>query len=197
MLGAESGQRRIAVVVSRRLNRAVMAIGAAVLLAVTACEASIAPRQQPAETSSGSQVLGDLSERVLRGFAEVNTVVSIKVASDSLDEFQQSAQREAVKAASGFITFTDGHDSAAASLCVVTIHGYGTVTGDKDSAGNAEGEVKLAVDHRTLWVVEFDDIDMPVFGPVKSEGQASYEESDVVIFVDPETMKPFRAETLP
>jgi protein-tyrosine-phosphatase len=80
---------------------------------------------------------------------------------------------------------------------VVTLHGYGTVTGDKDSAGNAEGEVKLAVDHRTLWVVEFDDIDMPVFGPVKSEGQASYEESDVVIFVDPETMKPFRAETLP
>jgi len=191
---------------ARRFNRAALALGAGVVLAVTAFGASVVAGAQPtvpssgsevSEPHSGSEVLGDLSARALRGFAEVNTDVSIKVASDSLDEFQQSAKSEAVKASSGFIKFTDGHAPVAASLCVVTIHGYGKVTGDTDPGSTSEGEVKLAVDGRTLWVVEYDDVDMPVFGSLKSEGQPSYEKSNVVIFVDPETMTPLRAQTLP
>jgi hypothetical protein len=136
-----------------------------------------------------------LTQTTIQAMQAQGTEVTVGAAATALGAPAVDESTAIATAALGFY-FTQGKQPAEVSLASVTVTDYGK--GNPDP--NAPTDLKLYIQDRPSWVVVFDDVQLPVFGPyVPGPNQptnANYYTARLFVLIDAQTGEFLRAESL-
>lgn len=136
-----------------------------------------------------------LSLATIRAMHDQGTEVTVGAAATALGAPAVDEGTAIATAALGFY-FTQGKQPAEVSLASVTVADYGK--GNPDP--NAPTDLKLYIQDRPAWVVVFNDVRLPVFGPyVPGPNQptnANYYTARLFVLIDAQTGDFLTAESL-
>jgi hypothetical protein len=155
----------------------------------------VAPRQAAAPKIAAAALPPPLTSTTIEAMQAQGTEVTVGAAAAALGAPAVDESTAITTAAVGFY-FTQGKQPAEVSLASVTVTDYGK--GNPDP--NAPTDLKLYIEGRQVWVVVFDDVQLPVFGPyVPGPNQptnANYYTARLFVLIDAQTGEFLTAESL-
>jgi hypothetical protein len=153
------------------------------------------PGQVAAPKIAAAALPPPLTQTTIQAMQAQGTEVTVGAAATALGAPAVDESTAIATAALGFY-FTQGKQPAEVSLASVTVTDYGK--GNPDP--NAPTDLKLYIEDRQAWVVVFNDVQLPVFGPyVPGPNQptnANYYTARFFVLIDAQTGEFLRAESL-
>lgn len=168
----------------------------AIAVAVAVGSRSAVTLAVPAATSKPVATPPDIDATLLESMADQGTHMAITVGAAQRTVDEASAAEKAETVARHSLFATESGTLRGVSFGEVTVDDYGVDTYPDATDPKLRAEITKLIEHRDLWAVAYDNVPMPVFGPVaRAKERKTVENSTVVILIDPNTMSFVRAET--